>query len=126
MVQRCFDSNHKHFHSYGGRGITVCERWLGEQGFANFLADMGPRPSAQHSIDRFPDNDGNYGPDNCRWATSSEQNRNRRDNHLITADGETMCIAAWAERTGIHRNTLFNRLRLGWTDEETVESPRHG
>ncbi len=75
MKDRCFNKNHHAFASYGGRGITVCERWLK---FENFLADMGDRPSLQHSIDRFPDNDGDYEPGNCRWATKSEQQKNKR------------------------------------------------
>jgi hypothetical protein len=76
MKQRCNNPNDKKFKHYGGRGITVCARWL--DSYQNFLADMGRRPSADHSIDRYPDNDGNYEPNNCRWATPSEQNFNKR------------------------------------------------
>jgi hypothetical protein len=79
MKQRCRNPNNPAYPSYGGRGITVCERW---NSFENFYADMGPRPSPQHSIDRWPNNDGNYEPGNCRWATKSEQNENRRPRHL--------------------------------------------
>lgn len=74
MIDRCSNSSHAGFENYGGRGITVCGRW---QTFENFLADMGERPSSKHSIDRI-DPDGNYEPDNCRWATAKEQRRNRR------------------------------------------------
>ena len=75
MKTRCNNPNHRHFDNYGGRGIRVCERWV--RSFENFLADMGPRPSLQYSLDRI-DSEGGYEPGNCRWATRSEQNRNRR------------------------------------------------
>jgi Staphylococcus phage HNH endonuclease len=76
MIQRCEDKNLKAYKDYGGRGIRVCERWRHD--FPAFLADMGPRPSPTHSVDRFPNNDGNYEPSNCRWATKREQRLNQR------------------------------------------------
>lgn len=82
MRQRCADPKHKSFRDYGGRGIAVCDRW---SSFESFLADMGPRPSRAHSIER-EDNDGNYEPDNCRWATRSEQQANRRTKKRVAAD----------------------------------------
>lgn len=75
MIDRCVNPANKNFHNYGGRGIAVCKRW---RRFDKFIADVGLRPSARHSIDRFPNNDGGYKPSNWRWATASEQNKNRR------------------------------------------------
>lgn len=87
MKSRCLNPNDTAFKNYGARGIKVCDRWLGDDGFVNFIADMGRRPSPELSIDRYPDNDGNYEPDNCRWATWSQQMRNRRrqSRHLTTS-----------------------------------------
>lgn len=92
MIGRCCNANAANYDLYGGRGITVCERW--RDSFENFLADMGERPSKTHSIDRFPDGNGNYEPDNCRWATASEQARNRRNTKLtddLAAEIRTLC-----------------------------------
>lgn len=81
MRNRCLSSKHVAYKYYGGRGISVCERWINS--FPNFLADMGPRPSPKHSIDRYPNNNGNYEPSNCRWATMKEQRANQRSRSLI-------------------------------------------
>ena len=81
MTQRCSIESDKRYPDYGGRGIRVCERWLGEDGINNFLSDMGPRPSPKHSLDRI-DVDGNYEPTNCRWATAKEQRANQRAKRL--------------------------------------------
>jgi len=81
MLLRCFNPKTLAYKNYGGRGITVCERWQGEHGFENFLADMGERPAGK-TLDRFPNNDGNYEANNCRWATSAEQaNNKKRSSH---------------------------------------------
>lgn len=78
MIQRCTNPKQPNFAYYGARGITVCERWLGPGGYVNFITDVGLRPSGAHSIDRYPDNDGNYEPGNVRWATKVEQRQNQR------------------------------------------------
>jgi hypothetical protein len=111
MHDRCTGKNRVDYKRYGGRGITVCERW-GQ--FEAFLADMGLKPSPRHQIDRFPDNNGNYEPSNCRWATPTEQANNTRANRLLTADGQTLTIAEWARETNIHPRALRMRLRRGW------------
>jgi hypothetical protein len=122
MIRRCRDSNHPGFHNYGGRGISVCERW--KESFWNFNADMGVRPTRYHTIERI-DNDGNYEPGNCRWATRKEQARNTRHNVMLTIEGETMCVAAWAERVGLSSGALKYRLSQGWAHERAVFTPRH-
>ena len=106
MTQRCNNPSNPSYPDYGGRGIKVCDRWL--YSFANFLEDMGPRPLGM-TLDR-KDNDGDYCKENCRWATSREQNNNRRDNVWIEYNGETRTISQWARHLGIHANTLWNRL----------------
>lgn len=127
IKKRCHDKKCTRYSDYGGRGIKVCDRWL--HSFENFLADMGPCPSKKHSIDRFPDNDGNYEPGNCRWATGLEQGRNCRRNRVMTWSGKSQCIAAWSEEIGIDAKTIQRRLGLGWSDEEalttSIGSVRH-
>lgn len=109
MRQRCELSSHKSFKDYGGRGISVCDRW---QHFESFLADMGQRPSRSHSIDR-KDNDGNYEPGNCRWVIAEAQANNRRSNRRITYKGKTLTVSQWARRTGIPYQTIYWRLNKG-------------
>jgi hypothetical protein len=101
MQQRCYNPNDHKYPIYGARGITICQRWL--DSFENFYADMGPRPSPKHSIDRYPNNDGNYEPENCRWATNPQQSRNKRTNNWITIEGVTLCLVDWCDRLGIPR-----------------------
>lgn len=107
---------------YGGRGIKVCERWM--ESFANFIADMGARPSEEHSLDRI-DNNGNYEPGNCRWATATEQSRNKRNNRLLTVFGETKPLSAWVEdsRCAVSRESLKDRVRRGWDVEKALTTP---
>lgn len=118
MMARCFNERHPRFKDYGGRGITVCERWLV---FVNFLADMGPKPTSEHTIER-EKNDEGYGPNNCRWATRKEQNENTRSSRHLTYLGQTMTISQWSQRLGIKQSTLSARLRLGWTVEEALST----
>lgn len=106
---------------YVARGIKVCDRW--RDSFAAFLADMGRKPSPRHSLDRI-NNDGNYEPGNCRWATPNTQARNRRPSVLIEWHGETLPLADWAQRLGVPYHRLFRRLRSGWTVAEAFTSPR--
>lgn len=117
---RCNNPNTTHYDRYGGRGIRVCQRWTDD--FMNFLSDMGRRPSRSHSIDRI-DNDGDYEPSNCRWATRSEQSRNRRSSRFIEFGGKTQTLADWADEKGMHQKTLHNRLRKGWTIERALTQP---
>lgn len=109
MHERCAYPKHIGFKSYGGRGIKVCARWSGPVGYENFLADMGRRPSLEHSIDRI-DNGGDYAPENCRWATRHAQARNRKTSLYITAFGETLTLAEWSRRTGVYAGTIRDRL----------------
>ena len=121
MRQRCLNPRHRAYPSYGGRGITICQRWL--DSFEAFLEDLGEPPD-NRSLDRI-DNDGNYEPGNCRWASRSEQQRNKRDNRLVTYDGMTKCLTEWAEDTGIDRATIRGRLRRGWTVAAALTTSPH-
>lgn len=104
MNTRCYNPKTKRFHNHGGRGIIVCERW---HKFDNFFADMGKKPSPIHSIDRFPDNDGNYFKENCRWATPKQQAENRSSNRFIEYNGDKMILANWARKFKVNPSSLF-------------------
>lgn len=120
MKDRCLNPNSENFARYGGRGIKVCESWMV---FANFLADMGERPPGM-TLDRFPNNDGDYEPSNCRWTTRKANSRNRCDNRLVTFKGETKTLAEWAESTGLGTPTLQGRVRMRWSVEDMLTRPR--
>jgi len=107
MIHRCKSPNAWRQKYYGSRGITVCDRWL--KSFENFYADMGNCPPNM-SLDRI-NNDLGYSKENCKWSTRTEQNRNTRQNRLITFNGKTMCLAAWAEQIGIRSNVLYKRIQ---------------
>lgn len=117
--QRCTNTKDANYKKYGAKGITVTDDW---KTFEAFFFDMGNRPSPQHSIDRINNHQG-YSKLNCRWATFSEQNRNKSDNRLLTMNGDTKSLAEWCEITGIPRHCLTGRLRRGWTEEKTLTYP---
>lgn len=118
MLQRCYNPKHDSYKDYGGRGIRVCGRWRGRNGLVNFVADMGRRPSPKHKLDR-KDNDGPYSPENCRWATEPQQQRNTSRNVNVTWDGRTMCLKDWAKEIGIGYQTLVYRVRT-WGLEKAM------
>lgn len=118
MKDRCYNSNDSSFHNYGGRGITVCERWSGINGFKNFITDIGQRPSTKHSLDRFPDNGGSYSPYNCRWATRQQQSRNRRNNVWIKYNGENKILVDWLGEFGMKRSFFNRRIKKGMNANE--------
>lgn len=120
MKHRCANPNNTRYARYGGRGITVCERWINS--FANFYADMGARPSPKHSLERI-NNDGNYESANCRWATPAEQSQNTALTKLISYDGLTLSLAGWARRLGASQATLTCRFQRGWPLERVLTPP---
>lgn len=120
MKGRCCDPNNNRYYQYGGRGITICQEWLGSDGYANFLSYMGRKSNPAQTIDRYPDPNGNYEPGNCRWADIGQQMRNRTNNRMITAFGRTQTLIQWSEDTGIAWSTIWARLNRGWTAEKAL------
>lgn len=118
MINRCHNPRNEMFHLYGGRGIEVCQRW--RQSFKNFLDDMGDRPKGK-TIDRYPNNDGNYEPGNCRWATPQEQMDNSRRSKMLTYEGISLSIRGWAKKLGVTHTGIRYRLNLGWSIGQIVE-----
>lgn len=108
MKTRCLNPNHKDYHRYGGRGIRICDRWI--QSFADFVRDVGERPSLLHTLDRI-DNDGHYVPGNVRWSTRDAQSQNTANTRLLTHDGVTLSVSEWARRIGITVESLRGRLK---------------
>jgi len=120
MRERCNAPGQHGYARYGGRGVTVCARW---DQFESFLEDMGTRPSSEHSIDRI-DNNGDYEPNNCCWASRSEQQSNTSRNRLLTYRGVTLTMAEWARRLGMNIQTLHMRLTsAGWSVEKALSTP---
>lgn len=131
MRQRCYDNNLPGYKDYGGRGIKVCDRWI--ESYENFISDIGRAPSPKHSIDRI-NNDGNYEPGNCRWATRKEQANNKRPRsknvkpskcRKITLNGITKTINEWGFELDIPTNSIRNRLSWGWPIENVLDKCRY-
>jgi hypothetical protein len=121
MIQRCYNPNNKEYKNYGARGIVVCNEWKNSfESFNEWAISSGYNKKL--TIERIDVNK-NYEPSNCRWATSKEQARNTRVNKLLTFNGESLCLAAWAEKTGIKYPSLVSRLNSGWTEEEALTTP---
>lgn len=110
MIDRCYNIKHEKYLSYGGRGIKVYNKWV--ESFKNFIDDMGERPSRKYTLDRI-NNNGNYEPSNCRWATSVQQSRNKRNNNWIEFNGKKMIISDWAVYFKINVSTLHERIKNG-------------
>lgn len=120
MKQRCTYPKHIEYHRYAKQGVKLCDRWMI---FANFLEDMGVRPSKAHSIDRWPNGSGNYEPGNCRWATKVEQANNCSTNRIITAFGETGTCTLIARKYGMKPSMVYRRLKRGWSPEDALTKP---
>lgn len=121
IKKRCYSQKNPSYKNYGGRGITMCQKWLFS--FSAFLRDMGPIPSNRHSIERL-DNDRGYDPGNCVWLLRSLQNRNRRTTVWIVVGGERKTLAEWCRKAGIAYGTYYARTRYyGWSVEDAVTTP---
>lgn len=119
IKRRCNNRAAREYPHYGGRGIAVCSRWMNS--FENFLEDMGEVPPDM-SIDRI-NNDGNYEPSNCRWATPRQQALNKRSNCVLTFKGKTMTVTEWADKLGMIAHSLQNRIGRGWSTERALTTP---
>jgi hypothetical protein len=123
MLNRCYNSACEAWGNYGGRGIKVCDEWLGDDGFENFFEDMKSLPSPNHSLDRI-DNSLGYSPNNCRWATLKEQARNRRTAKLITIGDQTKPMVEWCEVYNIEYSLVKDRIQDGWEPLKAFTTPK--
>lgn len=121
IKRRCYDKNNPAYKNYGGRGIKVCHRWL--ESFENFFDDMGKKPTPNHSLDRFPDKNGNYEKSNCRWATDKEQANNTRKNIWFEYNGERNTMSGWSEKLNISQDILWARKKSGWDVKDILTKP---
>lgn len=122
IKNRCTNPNCNRHAFYKDKGIKVCDRWLGPNGFINFIEDMGMRPGPGYSIDRI-DNDGDYTPENCRWATKKEQSNNQSRNLLLSYMGRTQTLALWCDELGLNYKRTWKRLKDGWSVKHAFEDP---
>jgi len=122
MKQRCYSIKHKNYKNYGGRGVMICDRW---KDFQNFLADMGPKPTPRHTIERI-DTNGHYEPGNCRWATNGEQQRNRRDTVFVDYRNGKRKLVELCEELGLKREVVYGRIKMGWTVYDALHIPVRG
>lgn len=127
IKQCCTNPKNPSYEHYGARGITVCDRWM--QSFADFYADMGPKPTDKrgrhrdlYSLDRI-DNDGPYAPENCKWATQTEQRNNSRATRKITLNGRTQTVTEWERERGLPTSMIRQRLNAGWSVERAITTP---
>ncbi len=121
MITRCYSVNQRTYQRYGAKGVTVCEEWRNsKEAFFEWALSHGY--SDELTLDRI-DNSKGYCPENCRWATPTEQANNRKSNHIITANGESHTIAEWARITGIKSSTIKSRLHKGWNEVKAVTTP---
>lgn len=114
---RCYNKNNKDYKDYGGRGIKVCDRWL--ECFENFFNDMGKRQDSSYSLDRFPDNNGDYTPENCKWSNSLEQSHNRRNTKRFEYEGSSRLLVDWVLEFGVSYQSAHHYLKAH-TFEDTV------
>lgn len=121
IKRRCLNKKFKHFRYYGGRGIQICERWRND--FGAFLADVGERPTPRHTIDRFPNNNGNYEPGNVRWATRKEQVANRRSTRFVAVGTKIIPLFDAIRELGLDRSLVCGRIERGWTAERAITEP---